>query len=90
MRSDYYLQEMCIFSRGYEAVVMWLRSGFYPCDSRVRRLTMWFPMAPRPMNPIVLALSVGIAIADVCEKFLSFIEREIEVCEGLKVRLPCR
>lgn len=71
-------------------MAMWLRNGFHPCDSRVRRLTMWFPMAPRPMNPIVLALSVGLVIANVCEKLLRFIEREIESCEGLKVRLPCR
>lgn len=71
-------------------MAMWLRNGFHPCDSRMRRLTMWFPMAPKPMNPIVLALSAGPVITDVCEKRLWVIEREIEGCEELKVRLPCR
>ena len=51
---------------------------------------MWFPMAPKPMNPIVLALSVGPVIMDDCEKRLWVIKREIEGCEELKVRLPCR
>lgn len=32
--------------------------------------TMWCPMAPRPMNPIVLALSVEKAMADVVAKDL--------------------
>lgn len=38
---------------------------------------MWFPIAPRPMKPIVLALSTLLAIEDFCENILK--------CEGLRV-----